>query len=260
MRWNRTKMPVTAAVFLLLGWMVMAGEHRGAGADDSADDSADDTPTVVGVVRFDGPRPERKPIELKEKGGEPSECHQLHKEGLLSENLIVGEKGEVANVFVYVKGGLEKKSYPVPKEPAVLDQHKCMFRPRVQGVQVGQEFLMRNSDPLVHNVRSFSLRNRAFNIAQPAKTPDRKKVFTFQERAIKIKCDFHPWMKAFVFVMEHPYFSVTDEKGQFKIEGLPAGEYTLAAWHEEFGEQEAKITVGATGSPKVGFFFEDKAQ
>ncbi len=247
---------MAGAVFLLLGLMVVAGEHRGAGADDRAEDGA----TVVGVVRFDGPRPQRKPIQMKEKDGALSECHKLHETPLLTENLIVSEKGEVANVFVYVKQGLQKKSYPVPQQPAVLDQDKCMFRPRVQGVQVGQEFLMRNSDPLTHNVRSFSIRNRAFNIAQPAKSPDRKKVFARQERAIKILCDFHPWMRAYIFVMEHPYFAVTNEQGQFEIEGLPAGEYTLAAWHEQFGEQELKITVAATGSSKVGFSFEDKAR
>ncbi len=252
MRWNRTKMPVTAAAFLLLGLMVAAGEPRAAGADESG--------TVVGVVKFDGPRPERKPIRLEEKGGQLGEGHKLFGGTVLTENLIVGEKGQVANVFVYVKRGLPKKSYPVPQEPVVMDQQRCMFRPRVQGVQVGQEFLMRNSDPLIHNVRSFAQRNRAFNIAQPAKSPDRKKVFKQQERAIKIKCDFHPWMKAFVFVMDHPYFAVTGENGQFKIEGLPAGEYTLAAWHEEFGEQKAKITVAPTGSTEVDFSFEDKTQ
>ena len=87
---------------------------------------------------------------------------------------------------------------------------------------------MRNSDPLVHNVRSLSLENRAFNIAQPAATPDRKKVFKKRERAITIQCDFHPWMKAFIFVMDHPYFAVTGKKGEFTLGGLPAGKYTLA--------------------------------
>lgn len=256
MRWNGSTMPAAGTVFLLLGLMVAAAERRVAGAEDDADDG----PTVVGVVRFDGPRPERKPIQMTEKNGEPSDCHELHETVLLTENLIVGEEGEVANVFVYVKQGLQKKSYPVPEEPAVLDQHDCMFRPRVQGVQVGQEFLMRNSDPLVHNVRSFSIRNRAFNIAQPADSADRKRVFARRESAIKIMCDFHPWMRAYIFVMEHPYFAVSNEKGEFEIQGLPPGEYTLAAWHEEFGEQEVEITVGASGSTEVEFSFEDKAQ
>ena len=251
MRWNRIKAPVTATVFLLLG-LAVAGEDQAAVAENNA--------TVAGVATFDGPRPKRKPIQLSETGAILSDCQQLHKTVLLDENLMVSEKGEVANVFVYVKKGLEKKIYPVPKEPAVLNQEKCMFRPRVQGVQVGQEFVMRNSDPLLHNVRSFSFRNRPFNIAQPARTPDRKKVFTRGEKAVKIQCDIHPWMTAYYFVMEHPYFAVTDEKGQFKIEGLPPGDYVLAAWHEEFREQKQTITVGTTGSSDVKFSFNEKAR
>lgn len=245
----RSKAPAMVTALLLLG-LALAGEHRGAHAEDGA--------SLVGVVKFDGPRPTRKRIQLREKGGKLSDCQKLHKAGLLDENLLVSTQGEVANVFVYVRTGLEKKSYPVPKQPAVLNQHKCMFRPRVQGVHVGQQFLMRNSDPLIHNVRSLSFKNRAFNIAQPAKTPDRERVFTKPERPIRMQCDFHPWMTAYVFVMVHPYFAVTNEKGRYKIEGLPAGEYTLAAWHEEFGEQRVKITVGATGTTEVGFSFKKK--
>ena len=244
MNWNRTKIPTTA--FLLLGLMVVSCVQRAAGADDSA--------TVVGVVRFDGPRPERKPLQMTE------ESRKLYGTVPLNENLMVSENGEVANVFVYVKRGLEKKTYPVPKEQVGMNQDKSMFRPRVQAVQVGQEFLMKNSDPFIHNVRSLSMKNRAFNIAQPANTPDRKKVFTAGEKAIKIKCDFHPWMTAYLFVMEHPYFAVTNEKGQFKIEGLPTGEYTLAAWHEEFGEQDAKITLRAIGPSDVRFSFKEKGK
>ncbi len=249
MKAYRTKTPATAAILLLLGLM-LTGEQRSLAAEDGV--------TVAGVVKFEGRRPKRRPIRLVEKGGKQSDCHKLHKDGLLDEKMIVGEKGEVANVFVYVKKGLEKKSYPLPKEPAVLNQEKCMFRPRVQGVRVGQEFVMRNSDPLIHNVRSLSFRNRPFNVAQPAETPDRKKVFTRAEKAVMIQCDLHPWMQAYYFVMEHPYFAVTDAKGKFKIEGLPAGEYTLEAWHEAFGKKELKLTVVAAGDSDVEFAFNEK--
>jgi len=241
-----------AAVLLLLGVTVVAIADRVEGADKDR--------AVAGVVRFVGPRPIRKPIRMFEKGGKPSDCQELHKTLLLDENRMVSEKGELANVFIYIKKGLEKKNYPLPKEPAVLNQGKCMFHPRVQGIRVGQDFVMKNGDPLTHNIRSFSFRNRAFNIAQPAKSEDRKKVFTRPEKAVMIQCDIHSWMKAYFFVMDHPYFAVTDAKGQFKIEGLPAGEYTLAAWHEEFGDQEVKITVAATGSSKVDFSFAEKAR
>ena len=238
---NLPKIPLTAC--LLLGFMVVGCVHQTAEAEDDT--------AVAGVVKFDGPRPERTPIQMTE------ESRKLYDTVPLKENLIVSEKGEIANVFVYVKRGLKKKSYPAPKEPIGMNQDKSMFRPRIQAVQVGQQFLMKNSDPFIHNVRSLSMKNRAFNIAQPANTPDRKKVFTAGEKAIKIQCDFHPWMTAYLFVLEHPYFAVTNEKGQFKIEGLPAGEYTLAAWHEEFGEQEVKLNHRATGSSDVRFSFRE---
>lgn len=247
---RRAVLPVVASFVVLFG-STMAAERRAIGAETGA--------SVEGVVKFDGSQPKRRSIQMKEKGGKLSDCHKLHKAGLLDENLLVGDKGELANVFVYVRKGLEKgKEYPAAKKPAVLNQKNCMFYPRVQGVRVGQDFVMKNGDPVLHNVRSFSFRNRAFNVAQPAKSEDRKKVFKYREKAVMIQCDLHPWMKAYFFVMDHPYFAVTDEKGRFKIDGLPAGEYTLSAWHEEFGEQQATVKVGSTGSTEVGFSFKEK--
>jgi len=213
---------------------------------------------VVGTVNFEGPRPKRKRIRLTQKNGQRSNCHALHEKGLLDENLIVGEKGELANVFVYVTEGLTKNSFPIPKKPAVLDQVNCMYRPRVLGVRVGQQLLMRNSDSLVHNVRSLSLENRPFNIAQPAKTPDRAKLFKKPEKAIAVQCDFHPWMKAYIFAIDHPFFAVTNAQGKFAITGLPAGEYTLVAWHEELGEQQTSVTVTNTGRIDARFSFKQK--
>ena len=243
MKRSRSTGPVLATALLLLGMGVAAF------AED-----------VEGVVRFEGKKPRRRTIQMREKRGKPSACQALHETALLDERLVVGEKGGLANVFVYVTKGLEKKKYDPPKEPAVLGQDKCMFRPRVLGFQVGQEFKMKNNDPVIHNIRSFSTVNRAFNIAQPPETPDRKKVFTAAEKAVKITCDIHPWMAGYFFVMEHPYFAVTDKKGQFKIKGLPAGDYTLTAWHEELGEREAKVIVGKDGSAKVKVTFTFKAK
>ena len=207
--------------------------------------------SVSGVVRFDGPRPKRTPIPLT------PESRKLYDKHPLSEMKLVSAKGEVQNVFVYVKKGLpEGKSYNAPKEGALVNQKKSMFRPRVQGVFVGQEVSMRNSDPLIHNVRSLSEENRPFNIGQPAGTPDRKKVFKDKEGPIELRCDFHPWMRAYLFVMEHPYFAVTDAQGRFTIKGLPSGNYTLAIWHEAFAEQEQKITVKSGGLKDIEFEFK----
>ena len=213
---------------------------------------------VAGVVTFNGPRPERQVIRLVGKDGKPTDCHELHQEHLLDENLIVGEDGGLANVFVYVKKGVPKRDYPRVRKSPVLDQINCMFQPRVQGVRTGQELLMRNSDQLIHNVRSLSLRNRAFNVAQPASSPDRKKSFRRAEREIKIQCDFHPWMTAYIFVMDHPFFAVSDESGRFEFSGLPAGNYTVAAWHEELGGKQKELIVSKDGIEPISFAFQPK--
>ncbi|MDE0594505.1 MAG: carboxypeptidase regulatory-like domain-containing protein [Roseibacillus sp.] len=204
---------------------------------------------LSGVVRFKGPRPKRQLIPMNEQS------RDLYETAPLDESVLVSKRGGVANVFVYVKEVLKAQSYPMPANPALVDQEKSMFRPRVQGIRVGQEVLMRNGDPFIHNVRSLSSKNRPFNIAQPAGTPDRLKVFKEQEGPITIKCDFHPWMTAHFFVMDHPFFAVTDEEGNFSIKGLPAGEYTLGAWHEKFGDKELTVTVGPQAK-KVGFLFK----
>ena len=217
---------------------------------------AEDSAIVSGVVRFDGPKPERRPIALVEKRGKKSDCMKSHPTPLLTEDALVSEKGELANVFVYIKKGFEKKKYPVPKKPAVLNQEKCMFRPRVLGVRVGQKLHIKNGDAVVHNVRSFARRNRAFNIAQLPGSKIREKTFRRQEIAVKIKCDIHDWMTGYIFALEHPYFAVTPKNGKFKIKGLPAGDYTLAAWHEMYGEQKANITVGKSGTVEADFTFK----
>ena len=206
---------------------------------------------ISGIINLDGPRPKRTPIALT------PESRKLYDKHPLSEVKLVSAKGEVQNVFVYVKKGLPTgKSFPAPRKGAQVNQKKSMFRPRVQGILIGQEVFMRNSDPVIHNVRSLSSENRPFNIGQPAGTPDRKKVFKDKEGPIELRCDFHPWMRAYLFVMEHPYFAVTDAQGRFTIKGLPAGSYTLAIWHEAFGEQEQKITL--KDSERKGIKFEFK--
>jgi hypothetical protein len=257
MSWKRNRFHVLVGLPVCVGLMLLtAAQQRASAQDDAAKTGAE----LTGIAKFEGTAPERLPIDMTpRRGGSKDECSVLHKTPQLSEVAIVGDDGGLANVFVYVKKGLEKKKkYPMPTEAAMLDQLGCMYFPRVQGVRVGQDLVIRNSDKLTHNTRSYAFRNRAFNIAQPSDSEERTKVFKKPEKAIQMGCDVHGWMKAFVFAMDHPYFAVTNEKGQFNIAGLPAGQYTVAAWHEEFGEQEAKITVGATGSTEVGFSFEKK--
>ena len=198
-------------------------------------------PSLKGSVRFEGPRPKRAPVRMDELS------RKLHQSQPHDESILIGQSGGLANVFVYVKNP-PSGEYTPPGEPAILDQQGSIFTPRVQGVRVGQELLMKNGDPFIHNVRSLSKKNRPFNIVQPQGTPDRKKTFDQAEGPITLKCDFHRWMEAHLWVMDHPFYAVTNAEGEFKILDLPPGDYEISAWHEKLGEQSEKITVRKGGS------------
>ena len=210
---------------------------------------------ISGVIKLDGPQPKRPPLQLTPESRKLYEGQPYPRD----EVELVSAKGEIKNVFVYIRKGLSPdKTYPVPKKAALLDQQRSMFRPRIQGLFVGQDFAMRNSDPIIHNVRSLSQENRPFNIAQPAGTPDRVKRFSDKEGPIELRCDYHPWMRAYLFVMEHPFFAVTNARGQFRIENLPTGEYTLATWHESLGENKKVIKVDSEALRDIEFTYKPK--
>jgi hypothetical protein len=218
------------------------------------DVTAKERPALIGTVRFEGTRPKRNRLPMDEASrklynGKPT----------LDESVLISKSGGLANVFVYVKTPV-RGDFPMPNAPAVIDQQKSVFRPRVQGLRVGQELVMKNGDPFIHNIRSLSRKNRPFNIAQPPGAPDRQKTFEAAEGPITIKCDFHRWMTAHFWVMDHPFFAVTDDEGRFAIRDLPPGEYTLAAWHEVFGEQEVKVAVGKGSPSAAGFTFSPKKE
>ncbi len=219
--------------------------YTSAGAEDAG-------AGLSGTVTFNGPRPERT-ILLTESD---AKCTVLHTDDpLLSDSEIVSEDGGVKNVFVYIKEPPEG-DYPVPEQQAVLDQVDCRYIPHVLGVQVGQEISVRNSDPTLHNVRSFTRENRPFNNSQPAGAAPRIKKFNNAELAIRMKCDIHPWMTAFIFAVDHPFFATTDENGAYAIRDLPPGEYTLIAWHEKYGEQETTVTISEGKGAVSDFVFE----
>jgi hypothetical protein len=170
----------------------------------------------------------------------------------------ISEKGGLADVFVYVKEGLGGKTFPVPEKKPVLDQVDCEYVPYMLGLQTGQTLLVRNSDPLLHNVHPIPAvaGNTEKNLAQLAKSKDLPFVFPKEEIFVKFKCDVHQWMFAWVGVVSHPFHAVTDKDGNFKITGLPAGEYTIEAVHRRGGKQTAKITVPETGGKDQNFTFE----
>lgn len=207
---------------------------------------------VTGKVKLDGTPPEMKVIDMSAV----KECAALHPDPVTEESVIVGDKGELKNVVVSIKKD-EDKDMPgaVPKGAAVLDQKDCMYEPHVLAMMVGQDLIVKNSDPFLHNVHSDPKDNDVFNAAMPNKNdgvkidPQPKAPETF-----RVKCDVHPWMSAWIAVFDHPYFAVTGDDGTFDIKNLPDGTYTLQAWHEKYGTQEQKITV-KDGKAEVNFTF-----
>jgi hypothetical protein len=169
-------------------------------------------------------------------------CAALHTQKITTRHYVVGADNGLANVLVFVKAGLENKEYPIPSETPVLDQVGCEYSPYVMGVRKNQKFLIKNSDPTLHNVHATPKPgggNAEFNFAQPVKNMTTEKTFTTAEAAIRFKCDVHPWMFAYVGVFDHPFFAVTDKDGNFKISGLPNGKYTVEAWHQRTHRAEA---------------------
>lgn len=213
-------------------------------------DPAAGTATIQGVVKFTGKPPKRRAVDMS---GKP-ECGH-HETPPLDESIIVNPDGSLKNTFVYVKSGLKGWKFTAPTTPVVLDQKGCTFTPHVVGVQTGQPVVIRNSDATAHNVHALSVRNPDFNFTQARQGQEDKKEFLTPEVLFKIKCDIHGWMATYVGVVEHPYFFVTGDDGRFTLKGLPPGEYTVEAVHEELGKKTATVKIGDKESKDVGFEF-----
>lgn len=197
---------------------------------------------VVGKITLAGTPPAEKTLPLDPACGKlwPSEKPTTR-------FYVTGEGNGLAEVFVYLqKDGLTSET---PAKAVLLDQKGCEYVPYVLGMQTGQKLLVRNSDPVLHNVHGTPRINKQFNLAQMAGGKDIERIFEFPEVFVRFKCDVHPWMFAYVGVMPHAYHAVTDKNGNFKIEGVPAGEYTIVAFHRKTHVTEdkaitQKITVG----------------
>ncbi len=231
-----------------------------AAQDESKQAAADQThaatagATLSGRVMLDGPKPAQREINMTK---DPM-CIKLHGDKpVFSEELLVGDDGGVQNVFVYIRRGAPKIDYPLPDEVVVLDQKDCMYHPRVQGMLVGQTLqrVQRRSGDAQCPFVSDSQSGVQLSASQPDSGP-RERVFDSPEREIEIQCDIHPWMHAYLFVMDHPFFAVTDEQGNYSIAGLPAGEYSLGIWHEELGKQQQDVTVADKNVADFNFTFK----
>lgn len=217
---------------------------------------------ITGKVNIDGKAPEAKDIDMSGV----KECASQHADPVADPTVTADDKGNLANVIVSIKKE-EGKDLPgeASKEPAVLDQKGCMYTPHVLAMMAGQDFVIKNDDPFLHNVHSLAQINPPFNFGQPNKDEGKKVDSPKAAEYFHVKCDVHPWMSAYIGVFEHPFFAVTKEDGTFAIKtaGLPDGEYVINFYHEKFANDSAalpeeKVTV-KDGKAEVNHTFKAEA-
>ena len=176
-----------------------------------------------------------------------------------SDAVLVAPDGGLRNVLVHIKDGLDPAySFPVPAETVTLDQRGCIYAPRVVGVRAGQPIEFINSDATMHNVHAIPKVNQEFNFGQMVQGKRDKRTFTAPEVPVRLMCNVHGWMAAWVGVVPHPFFAVTDATGAFDLKGVPPGTYTVEAWHEKFGVQTATVTIAEKQQQTTSFSFAAK--
>ena len=241
-----TRLLITAIAGALVGWTWHVALAQTAPVDQAT------TGEISGKVSFEGTPPNRPVIAMDK---DPV-CVSEHSEPVRVQDGAVNRNGALPNVFVYVKQGAEKYSFPVPSSPVILDQKGCMYEPHVLGIMVGQELNVVSDDPTTHNIHPMPKDNREWNQSQPPGAAPIVKKFTRPEIMIPVKCNQHPWMRAYIGVTANPLYAVTSSDGKFTIKGVPPGEYTIEAWTATFGTEEQKVTVTSRGSAALDFRFK----
>lgn len=236
------------------------GDNSGGGATAAKYTKTGNEGTITGKVALNGTAPEPKKIDTSAD----AVCAQKNPNAATED--VVAKDGKLANVFVYVKDGTTadgKKigdlSFDTASTAANLDQNGCHYKPHVLGVQTNQKISITNSDPTQHNVHPTPKNNPEWNQSQGAGAPPIEKSFAKSEVLIPVKCNQHPWMKAWIGVVKNPFFAVSKDDGTFEIQGVPPGKYTVVAWHEKFGEKTMEVNVPAKGSATADYSFDSAA-
>ena len=213
---------------------------------------------VSGKVTLKGTPPPEKPIAALKT--DPN-CGKANTAAEVKTRLyVVGADSGLGNTLVYIKKGLEGKTFTPSTEKPLVDQAGCMYEPYISAVQAGQQFDVKNSDAFMHNVNATPKVNKGFNFAQANAGQVNTKMFDKPELGVRFACNVHPWMIAYVHVLENPFFAVTDKNGNYTFKGdLPDGKYTVEAFHMKAGAVTQEIEVKG-GKATAAFTLEVKAQ
>ena len=211
---------------------------------------------ISGKAIFKGKIPPHKKVDMSED----PQCAGLHKTPLYDDSIAASRDGALANVFGYVKQGLEGKKFEPPAQPVTIDQKGCWFIPRVMGIQAEQQFDVVNSDPVTHNIHPRPHLNREWNQSQDPGAPPLVRRFMAPEIMVRVKCNIHSWMHSWIGVVDNPYYAVTGGDGSFQLTNLPPGTYTIEAWQEDLGTQRQQVTVTPQSKSDIQFTFEGEAK
>ncbi|MDA1185329.1 MAG: carboxypeptidase regulatory-like domain-containing protein [Acidobacteria bacterium] len=200
---------------------------------------------ISGRIHLVGPSPGNPIIRM---GADPL-CSRLNRgKRVVQETVVASADGGLANVFITLDGSFPASA--APGSPITLNQEGCVYYPRVVGVRAGQALEVRNADALMHNVHGVSAADNGFNVSQPRDGMVQTFQMANEERMLRMRCDVHNWMTAYVGVVSHPYFAVSGTDGAFDMVGVPPGTYTVRIWHERFGEltQTVRVSTGETAT------------
>ncbi len=241
---NRRRFGVLiAAVSLIAVLRPLDGRGRPARPDAAG--------TVKGTIALQGAKPHLPEISM----AQDKVCASEQTGPVFPQDGQVNGNGTLPNAFIYVKAGLDK-TYPAPSTPVTLDQRRCEYAPHVLGIMVGQPLSVVSEDPTTHNIHVMAKENRSWNVSQQPGAPALTRHFTRPEIMVAVKCNEHPWMKAYIGVTTNPFYAVSGDDGTFTIPNLPPGRYTIAAWTATFGTQEQQVTVEAGGTATANFTLE----
>jgi plastocyanin len=214
---------------------------------------------IIGTITLKGTPPAEKDIGPSMTGASP-ECAAMYSPNKLPTThfYVVGPKGELADVVVSLKG-VTGKSTGASSPPAVLNQKGCVYEPQILAIQTGQKLVVKNSDQCTHNVHCTPIvaGNDEHNDGQMPGAADLTYTFPKPEMFLRFKCDVHPWMFAWVSVIDSPYYCVSGHDGNFVIKNVPPGKYTVEANHRKLGAQTQDVEV-KDSDVTVNFTFEVK--
>ena len=206
-----------------------------------------DAGSISGEVKFGGIPPGRNPIQVTK---DQDYCGRT----VPDESILVGPGGGLQNVVVYIDGPSTRPASSGKEN--ILESHGCLFVPHVMAMAWGERLVVKNSDPKLHIVHSYFDKQTVFNLAVPFRGQSMEITHKIKKPGLlQVNCDTHTWMRGYVYVFGHPFFAVTDERGFFSVPNVPAGVYTLKAWHEKAGVNTAEVKVPAEGEIRVNFEF-----